>query len=250
VKASDHFSQVAGAYAQRRPRYPKELFSYLAGLVSGHSLAWDCAAGSGQATLSLARHFQRVVGTDLSAAMLAQAPEHTRIEYRVAPAHVSGLQPKSADLITVAQALHWLDLAEFYAEVDRVLRPDGVLAVWTYGIQVLDDEALNRILERFYHEVIGPYWAPERRHVEAGYRTLEFPYPELDSPTFEMEQHWSLDDLVGYVGTWSATQLFRQTTRSDPIPGLARELEPWWGNPEAARLVRWPLSMRIGRKPV
>jgi SAM-dependent methyltransferase len=249
VTATDHFSQVAGSYAQRRPHYPEVLFSYLGERVSGHNLAWDCAAGSGQATVPLAGYFRRVVGTDASAAMLAQAPQHPRIEYRVAPAQESGLESQSADLITVAQALHWLDLAQFYAEVDRVLRPDGVLAVWTYGIQVVEDTSIDVILQRFYHEIVGPYWPAERRHVESGYRTLDFPYPEIWSPAFEMELDWSLGDLVGYISTWSATQLFRQATHSDPIPAIARELGSVWENPRAPKRVRWPLSMRIGRKP-
>jgi SAM-dependent methyltransferase len=159
------------------------------------------------------------------------------------------LEPRSVDLITVAQALHWFDLPLFYAEVDRVLKPGGVLAVWTYGIQVVDDRSTNRILERFYHEVVGPFWPPERHHVEAGYRTLAFPYHELEPPAFEMEQEWSLEDLVGYISTWSATQLYRRATESDPIPELTRALESVWGNPGVARRVRWPLSIRTGRKP-
>jgi ubiquinone/menaquinone biosynthesis C-methylase UbiE len=250
VKASDHFSQVAGSYARRRPHYPEELFSYLGRLAPGQGLAWDCAAGSGQATLPLTRYFERVVATDLSAAMLAQAAPHPRIEYRVALAHASGLEPRSADLITVAQALHWFDLPLFYAEVDRVLKPDGVLAVWTYSIPVVEDRSTNLILERFYHEVVGPYWPPERHHVEAGYRTLAFPYPELAPPAFEMEREWSLEDLVGYISTWSATQSYRQETGSDPIPDLTRALESAWGNPALAQRVRWPLSIRTGRKPI
>ena len=147
MKASDHFSSVAGAYALRRPSYPDQLFAYLAGLTRDHDLAWDCAAGSGQASVPLARYFQKVIATDLSAAMLAQAPPHSAIEYRVALADESELDPGCADLVTVAQALHWLQLDTFYREVDRVLKPAGVLAVWTYGKQLLDDPDLNEIVD-------------------------------------------------------------------------------------------------------
>jgi SAM-dependent methyltransferase len=249
MKASDHFSQVAGAYAQRRPHYPTNLFSFLAGVSPDHRLAWDCAAGTGQASVPLARHFERVVATDASSAMLAQAEPHVRVEYRVAPAHESGLEPRSADLITVAQALHWLDLPSFYREVDRVLKPAGVLAVWTYGIQVMEDSTLNRILQHFYREVVGPCWPPERRHVESGYRTLDFPYPELVPPTFQMEHDWSLEDLLGYISTWSATQFFRQAKGFDPVAELRLNLGSVWTSPGSARRVRWPLSVRLGRKP-
>jgi len=249
VKASDHFSVVAGAYALRRPAYPDELFAFLAGVATGHDLAWDCAAGSGQASIPLARYFRRVIATDISSAMLAQAPAHPSVEYRRGSAYESGLQPGTADLVTVAQALHWLEPERFFAEVTRVLKPAGVLGVWTYGKQVLEDRAVDAVLTRFYHEVVGPYWPPERCHVEAGYSTISFPYPELDHPEFQMQQHWTLDELLGYIGTWSATQLYREANGSDPIPELGRELQPLWGDNRRSRLVRWPLTLRVGRRP-
>jgi SAM-dependent methyltransferase len=248
VSASDHFSAVAGAYALQRPRYPDELFAYLHQLARKHDLAWDCAAGSGQASVPLARHFRTVVATDLSAAMLAQAP-HSSVQYRVAPAHASGLDPGSVDLVTVAQALHWLDLETFYAEVDRVLRPGGVLAVWTYGNQVLDDPALDGVLRTFYQETVGPFWPPERFHVEAGYSTLRFPYPELQTPGFHMEQQWTLADLLGYIRTWSATLRFREARGYDPVGELGLELQNRWGERGSTRRVVWPLSVRAGRRP-
>jgi SAM-dependent methyltransferase len=246
VKPSDHFSAVADRYARRRPSYPEELFAYLAKLAAGHELVWDCAAGSGQASIPLARHFSRVIATDSSAAMLGQAPPHPCVEYRTAAAHQSGLMEGSADLVTVAQALHWFDLEAFYGEVDRVLRPGGVLAVWTYGNQVMEDPILDEIIRRFYRDVVGPYWPAERRHVEAGYRTLPFPYPELEHPPFHMKREWDLDELLGYIGTWSACQRFREANGVDPIPGLRGQLLPAWGDPQSPLRVSWPLSLRVG----
>jgi SAM-dependent methyltransferase len=245
---TDHFSELAHEYASRRPRYPEELFGYLGSVCRGHELAWDCAAGTGQATIPLTRHFRRVVATDASEAMLAQAPPHLGVQYRVAPAGSSGMANASADLVTVAQALHWLDLDEFYREVHRVLVPGGILAVWTYGAQVTDSDTLNRLLQTFYTDVVGPYWAPERRHVEAGYRTLPFPYPELASPRFTMAEEWTLGELLGYVGTWSATQSFRRANHRDPVEDLAGHLMPCWGDPSVARPIHWPLSLRLGAK--
>ncbi|HYF38109.1 MAG TPA: class I SAM-dependent methyltransferase, partial [Gemmatimonadales bacterium] len=189
---ADHFSGLAHAYASRRPHYPEALFEYLSSVCPRHEMAWDCAAGTGQATLPLVRYFRRVLGTDASGAMLTRAPSHPKVEYRVAPADLSGLPTASTDLVTVAQALHWLDISEFYREADRVLAPGGILAVWTYGTQLVENEAVDRLLQRFYTDVVGPYWAPARRHVESGYRTLPFPYPELDPPQFRMEEKWTL----------------------------------------------------------
>lgn len=245
---ADHFSRVASEYASRRPGYPDELFAYLAGLVSRRELAWDCAAGSGQATLPLARWFQHVVGTDASPEMLSRAPAHPQIQYRVAQAEQSGLSSASVDLVTVAQALHWLEPDLFYAEVERVLAREGVLAVWTYGRNHLDDESLDRVLQQFYEDIVGPYWPAERCHVEAGYRTLPFPFPELVPPSFAMEMEWSLTELLGYVGTWSASQRFREVEGHDPVQLLASGLAGEWGAPDRRRRITWPLSTRVGRR--
>lgn len=247
---ADHFSRVASAYASCRPGYPERLFDYLAGLVSRHELAWDCAAGSGQATIPLARRFRRVMATDISAAMLQLAPRHPAVRYRAAPAEASGLRAGTADLVTVAQALHWLDSQTFYAEATRVLVPGGVLAVWSYGVQYLDEPALDSVIRHFYADIVGPYWPPGRCHVDSGYSTLPFPFPELESPVLSMEEMWSLAQLLGYIGTWSATQLFREAVGHDPLDQLRQELVQHWGDPSLARRVRWPLSLRVGRRPV
>jgi hypothetical protein len=182
--------------------------------------------------------------------MLDQAPRHPAVEYRVAPAEASGLGDATADLVTVAQALHWLNTGTFYAEVDRVLMPGGALAVWTYGAQSLDQPALDSVLQHFYAEIVGPYWPPERRHVESGYRTLPFPFPELEPPVLTMQELWSLPQLLGYVGTWSATQRFRDAVGHDPVGRLGQDLSQHWGDPSAPRRIRWPLSLRVGRRPV
>jgi ubiquinone/menaquinone biosynthesis C-methylase UbiE len=246
---ADHFSRVAASYATWRPKYPEELFDYLAGLLHRRKLAWDCGAGTGQATIPLADRFEEVVGTDISNTMLGQAPRHPRVDYRVVPAEASGLRAASVDLISVAQALHWLDQDSFYEEADRVLVPGGILAAWTYGSPRLDSDRLQRELSRFQDDVIGPYWPVDRAHVDAGYRTLQLPFPELDPPAFAMEEQWTLAQLLGYIGTWSATQRCREKTGLDPVPELNRALLQHWGT-GSSRRVRWPLTLRVGRKPI
>lgn len=245
---SDHFSGVAGAYAEFRPRYPDGLFDWLARAAPGRRLAWDCATGSGQAAVPLARHFESVVATDASADQVAAATPDPRVRYRVAPAEQSGLASGSADLVTVAQALHWFDRPAFYREAARVLREEGLLAVWTYGHPRLDDSAADAVFQEFYSGTVGPCWPPERALVDAGYRTIEFPFEEIDPPAFEMETRWPLAGLIGYVGTWSATTRFRATHGIDPVPALARDLAAAWGDPETPRRIRWPLAIRAGRR--
>jgi SAM-dependent methyltransferase len=244
---ADHFSRVAADYAARRPRYPHELFRYLASLAPSGRLAWDCAAGTGQASIPLADWFEWVVATDASAAMVAQADAHPKVEYRVAPAERSGLVDQSVDLVIVAQALHWLQLGAFYPEVERVLAPGGILAVWTYGIIHLDGEPTDKIVSHFYRDVVGAFWPAERRHVESGYRTLPFPFAELTPPSFAMQVQWTLAELLGYIGTWSATERYREAMGRDPVERLASELGSHWGDPAASRTITWPLTLRVGK---
>ncbi len=246
----DHFGSVARRYAAHRPTYPPELFAWLADRSAHRDLAWDCATGTGQAALALAEHFSEVVATDASPSQIEAASPRDNVTYRVAPADASGLPGQSADLITVAQALHWFDLDRFYAEARRVLKPDGLLAVWTYGVfrvEGADTAAVQGALDRFYRETVGPCWPPERRHVEDGYATLPFPFTELAAPDLAMALDWTLADLAGYLRSWSATSRYQQQYGVDPVQGLTEELAPLWGG--GPLRVIWPLSVRIGRLP-
>lgn len=242
---ADHFSGVAADYARSRPRYNDDLFAWLATLPARRERAWDVGTGSGQAALGLARHFTAVVASDASAAQLAAATDHPRIAYRVAMAQVSGEPPASVDLVTVAQALHWFDTAAFYAEVRRVLRPDGAIAVWTYALPALDDSRLDHALSRL-SDAVDPWWPPERRHVDAGYRTLPFPFDEIVAPAFHLEASWSLATFLAYLRTWSSVTRCRDATGEDPVAAHEPALEAAWGS-VPLRHIRWPISLRAGR---
>lgn len=242
----DHFSGIANEYARYRPRYPSSLFDYLASIVSEHDLAWDCATGNGQAAVALAKHFKQVIATDASTEQITNAEPDSRVQYKIAAAETSGLDADSTDLITVAQALHWLDLPSFYKEAHRVLKPTGILAVWAYGKMKFDIPEIRSVLGHFYYDTIGPYWPPERNHVEEGYLTLEFPFDEIETPVFTIEAAMTLEELIGYIRTWSATQCYQKEQGKDPIPGLAREIELVWDDPELPITVYWPITLRVG----
>jgi ubiquinone/menaquinone biosynthesis C-methylase UbiE len=242
----DYFSGVAADYARFRPRYPGELFVDLAGAAPGHALAWDCATGNGQAAVALADHFERVVATDASTSQLARAAPHARVTYQAARENDSGLHDGSADLVTVAQALHWFDLSAFYAEARRVLKPGGVLAVWCYDLPSVDP-AIDVRLRWFTYELLGPYWAPERRHVIAGYRDVPFPFEERPFPEHVVRLDLALEQLGGLLGTWSALARYRAARAEDPLPAFLAELEPRWGPGGTRRLLTWPLRGRLGR---
>ena len=242
----DHFSRTAASYAAYRPAYPPALFAELARLAPAHDVAWDCATGSGQAAIGLAQHFERVIATDASAAQIAAAVPHERVEYRVARAEASGLADRSVPLVTVAQALHWLDLAAFWHEVRRVLRSGGVVAAWCYGTLEMGPD-IDPLLDEFYSATVGPYWPPERRHIESRYREIPFPFDEIAMPPMWMEHALTLPALAGYLGTWSAVQRYRDSNGRDPIAPLVARLAERWGAPDRARLARWELGLRVGR---
>lgn len=244
----DHFSTRADAYASYRPSYPPELFTFLAGLCQQHERAWDCATGNGQAARGLAAYFREVVATDASAQQIAQAPASPGVKFAVATAEASGLEDASVDLLTVAQAAHWFDHAVFHAEAKRVLRPGGVVALWCYE-RLRVDPAIDAIVEDFYDGLLGPYWPPERRWVESGYRDLPFPFADLPSelrlPEFLIQADWSLEQLLGYFSTWSALKAYHANTGHDPLPELHARLSQHW--PDGRRCLTWPISLRLGR---
>lgn len=239
----DHFSAGAAQYARARPTYPAALFDRIAALAPGRGAAWDCGTGNGQAAIGLAALFERVVATDPSAAQMAEAVAHPRVTYRIGDESHSGLDAGSADLVTAAQAAHWFDLPAFYAEARRVLRPGGVVALWCYA-RCRVGPGIDESLNAFYHETVGPYWPPERRFTEDGYRSLPFPFPEISFPTVAMELDWTLGEFAAYLQTWSAVTRFRAARGGDPVAGLVRDIEGAWGN--GRRGVVWPLAGRIG----
>ena len=242
---TDHFSKQADAYARFRPLYPARLYEYLASLTPEHERAWDAGAGNGQAALGSAQHFRLVVATDPSERQIRLATPRERVRYHVAMAEDSGLADRSLDLITVAQAVHWFDLDRFYAEAQRVLKPDGILAVWAYNLTAITP-AVDAVMGSTYRDVLGQFWPPQIRWVDEHYQTLPFPFDEIATPEFAVEALWSLDDLLGYLSSWSAAQNFKEVRGADPLDGKHAEFRAAWAA-EPKRAVRWPLCLRVGR---
>jgi SAM-dependent methyltransferase len=209
-------------------------------------LAWDCATGNGQAAVELAEVFDRVNATDASERQISNVQPQERVEYRVAPAENSGIESGTVDLIMVAQALHWFDLPRFYEEVRRVLKNNGVFAASAYTLLWIEP-AIDEIVNRYYHEVVGPFWPPERKFVE-NFAKLPFPFHEIEPPEIEMTTQWDLDHLIGCLRTWSSTQRFIEARGSDPLEQITDELRSAWGDPHEIRKVTWPLILRIGVK--
>jgi len=246
MKFKDHFSRHASDYVRYRPDYPAELYEFLAMTVKRREVAWDCGTGNGQAAAGLAKYFDRVIATDPSQEQIQNAVRHEKISYAVAPGEQTEIPSHSVDLITVAQAVHWFDMERFYLEARRVMKPDGRLALWCYGLSRINP-AVDNVVQHYYMNIVGPYWPPERRYIDEKYATIPFPFNEFPSPEFHIKAEWDLNEFMGYLNTWSATQRFQEKNEQNPLDIVRRMLVKTWGEPQTRQTIRWPLYLRVGR---
>ncbi|MFK7961926.1 MAG: class I SAM-dependent methyltransferase [Phycisphaerales bacterium] len=238
----DHFSGHASTYAASRPTYPPELFEWVAATAPGLEHVLDCGTGNGQAAVALGEHFASVTAIDPSASQIAAAAPHPNVSYHVAPGESAPVDDASVDALTVAQALHWFDLDAFGREAQRVVRPGGLLAAWSYAISTVD-EAVDAVVEALYEGTLGPYWPDRRRHVEAGYATLEIPGEPVVAPPVAMEVLWTSGQYAAYLRSWSATQRYIRERGDDPVAAMEGELARAFGTDQPRR-VRWPLHIK------
>jgi SAM-dependent methyltransferase len=246
VTFEDHFSGHADAYAQYRPRYPDDLFAWLASVIPGRALAWDAGTGSGQVAVALTAHVDRVVATDASADQLARAEAHERVAYRNEPSDRVSLPSGSADLITAGAAAHWFELDGFYREVKRVGKRGAIVALFSYGPREIAD-AVGPIVHRFQDQVLDGFWPERIQYVHDRYATLPFPFEEIAVPPFVMSAAWTLREFVAFLDTWSASQRYFQQRGTRAVDEIASELTRAWGDPGCRREIRCPLFARVGR---
>lgn len=244
---ADHFSAVAMQYADARPAYPQALFDWVASIASARERAWEAGCGSGQASRDLATRFASVFASDPSAAQIAQAHAPDNVTFSIEPAERSSLADASVDAICVAQALHWFDRAQFFAECARVLRPGAVLVAWGYQ----DIEPPPHLVDAFmaFRDDIEVYWPPERAFVDAAYADFEWPFARIDAPAFTMAVDWPLSRLLGYFASFSAVKRYREVTARDPVATHAEAIAKAWGDADALLRLRWPLFVHACRKP-
>jgi len=242
----DHYSRQAATYAQSRPRYPAALYSFLANQTREHTLAWDCATGSGQAAVGLVEHFERVIATDASTDQIEHAEQHERITYKVEPAEETSLETRTVDLVTVAIAVHWFDLDRFYREVRRVLKPGGVIAVWAYYRPVITPE-IDRQIIRLEMDTLGEFWPERIALLREQYRSLPFPFQEISAPEFFIEREMDLSQMIGFFNSWSATVRFREMNGRHPLESIWADFAAAWGGENGKHLMRWPIYLRAGR---
>lgn len=245
-RISTLFGARAEAYASFRPHYPPQLFTWLAAQCASHNRALDIACGNGQASVPLLEHFQQVLACDASLEQLQAGHSLPKLQRFVAEAHSQPLSGHSLDLIVVAQALHWFATPAFFGEVKRLLTPDGLFCAWCYSLMRIDPE-LDALIDQLYWQTLSGYWPEGRASVDVGYRDIECPLQRIAPPDLAIEACLSLNQLVGYLHTWSAVQRFEQQHGVDPLLDLQPQLRKAWGDGERSRFVRWPLHFMAGR---
>lgn len=204
------FGAQASTYAAARPSYPDELFDWIAAQAPAKNHVWDVGTGSGQAARALADRFEHVHATDIDTAQIKAATPQPNITYTPAEAHASGLADNSVDAITVATALHWFDMAKFWAEVQRVAKPGAVFCGWTYHRSETDQD-VERALIKPVLDLIEPYWSDGNRLSWRGYfkDELNMPFEELQTPAFECRLMWTPAEIAAFTRSWSAHQKAR-----------------------------------------
>lgn len=242
----DKFSDRPDRYKRARPTYPPELMATLAALAPSRRLAWDSGTGNGQAALGLATHFDAVFATDPSPQQLANAAPHRRITYAVETAEEVSLADASVDLVLAAQAMHWYDLDRFYRQVERVLRPGGILAAVGYAWFYVDS-AIDAAIEQALLRPMRPFWAPNNALLWDGYRSIPFPGEEIRIGQPAIHLDWSLDELMDYVLTWSATRALEEEQGDEPLRRARATLAQAWGDPGRKRHVVMPIQVRVAR---
>jgi SAM-dependent methyltransferase len=241
------FAGQVRKHAEVRPEYPAALYDFLLQLVPSRELAWDCGTGTGQAARVLARHFVRVIATDISPEQLRYAAAPPNVSFQVADADTAHRFARaSVDLVTVAQAAHWIETASFYEAVSSALRPNGIIAIWGYGFCSISPE-IDAILHPYGREFLTPYWSERSTIALEGYRQFPFPFVRVATPHFRMSTTWSLPQLKGYLDSWSATQAYKIRVGRDPFEAIEASLISAWGDPTRSHQIGWDLTVLIGR---
>ena len=241
----DNFSRQAEIYARYRPAYPQTLFDFILERVEKKEAAWDCATGNGQTAKELAKHFKKVFATDISQKQIDNAEKADNIYYSLQPAEKTDFENDKFDLITVSQALHWLDTGKFYEEAKRVAKKNAWISVWTYPTLTISPEIDELVIGKHYNETLGSYWDSERKYVDDNYATLPFPFAEIKAPVFQIVLYWTIDELTGYLNSWSALQKFREKNHYNPVDELIKNIKPFWK--EEKMKIIFPVYMRMGQ---
>lgn len=241
---TQHFNRDGAGYDRFRPTYPDDLGRELAQRVAQQGCVLDVGCGTGQLSLSLADHFDRVIACDLAEKQIQNATPHPKVTYHIAGATNLPAQKGEVDVVVAAQAAHWFDLPRFYDEVRRVVRPGGSLALVSYGVPYVEG-SFNSIFQQVYWQELHRFWPPERAAVEKGYADLDFPFRESAFPSLFISQSLSISGLIGYMKTWSSYGIALKAGEAKVFEQAFDTLRKYWPEGRENLPFKWPLSVRF-----
>lgn len=172
----------------------------------------DAGCGNGKSTRIFAPYFNDIIGFDISSEQIEKAKEvgdPSHISYVTAPGEAMPAGDCSADLITSAFAVHDMDLGIFLSECKRVLKPNGLVALYGFspagltlsGTAASDDKRGTDVYDKYY-------WTPLLRYLERTNHSQRYAvdrYQHIYEAITGMEK-WR-DDSVEMVSSQSLTEL-------------------------------------------
>jgi ubiquinone/menaquinone biosynthesis C-methylase UbiE len=208
-------------------------------------MALDCGTGNGQAAGILAENFKEVHATDISDKQIMNAIQKPNLHYHICEAEKTSFKDNVFDLITSATSVHWFRFDKFFSEMKRIGKNNSVFACWGFKLFQTNQPELNELIDKFYTQTIHSYWDAERRHVDEEYKNIPFPFEEIKNPGFAIQLQWNLEELEGYLNTWSAVQHYMQINKINPVNELMNKIKSRPGIDNIVR-VDFPIFMRIG----
>ena len=243
----DKFSNQSGYYKKYRPNYPEGLYQDVLKFVINRNECLDCGTGNGQVAVELSKYFRKVCAIDISKKQIDNAEKRENIIYSVERAENTNFNDSQFDLITAGQAVHWFDLKEFNREVKRVSKNGGIISVWGYGLLRIT-ESINKLIDEFYYDIVGPYWNKERKHIDNSYRSIKFDFEEINLiQNWSMIFNWNIKELEGYLNTWSSVQNYKiENGGENPVYEIVEMIRDYWKD-NSKKEVRFDIFMRMGR---
>jgi SAM-dependent methyltransferase len=241
----NYFSKQSDQYAEHRPRYPKGIFQYLVGLCGEREHAWDCGCGNGQASLQLSKYFSNVIATDVSESQIENALSMPNVTFRCEPSESTSITGGSVNLVVVAQALHWFDFEQFFEEVHRVCKPNGLFSAVTYNLCRVND-AVDQVIDDLYWDTLQGYWPDRRKYVDSAYSDIDFPFEMLPVKVFDMRLDWPVQQFIAYLKTWSGVKAYEEKNRVNPIDEIEHQIIDAWSADNVIS-VNWPVTVVAGR---
>jgi SAM-dependent methyltransferase len=221
------FGHAPDEFQRYRPGYPSELFEPILAHVpvDRRGCAIDLGAGTGIATANLMPHFRRVIAVEPDAQMAAKLAElHPGAEVQVISAEDCEQDSQSVDLVTIANALHWMDAGCVFANVVRWLQPEGALAVFDLPLPKAGPD-VNAITKDEFRGPWKPFRDPRLN------RTVTYREQVALAPGLRIVEDLKIPHFVSwspreYAGFWSSTSYGSAYARSLADPqSYWRDLE-------------------------